>query len=519
MSGGNTQTPAKDVSENLTVPGKTNTDDDAARQRAPTIMDFRSASTGIAAKQMRNEINKLIESVSDAEEKRHFANEMQNFFMLFNRYLQEKARGEKLEWNRVNSPSAEHVFAYKKVDGVDPKILDKLAVVCLNGGLGTTMGCVGPKSVIEVRDGLTFLDLKVRQIEHLNTEYGCQVPLLLMNSFNTQDDTDRVIRKYENHNINILTFQQSRHPRFSKESLLPIARSADDDKAKWYPPGHGDIFDALSNSGLLDKLIAAGKEYIFVSNVDNLGAVVDLSILQSIIDKQAEYVMEVTDKTKADVKGGTIIDYDGQVRLLEVAQVPADHVEDFKSVKKFKIFNTNNIWINLKAIKRVIDNDELNLEIIVNNKVTDSGEAVIQLETAIGAAIKHFKNAAGINVPRSRFLPVKSCSDLLLIKSGLYNLEHGVLTMNPSREFQGTPVVKLGDTFKKVANFEKRFKSIPDITELDHLTINGDVWVGKKVTFAGTVIIVANEGNRIQIPDGTILENKLVSGNLAIIDH
>ena len=233
----------------------------------------------------------------------------------------------------------------------------------------------------------------------------------------------------ENHNINILTFNQSRHPRFSKDSMLPIPRSADDDKAKWYPPGHGDIFDALSNSGLLDKLIDAGKEYIFVSNVDNLGAVVDLSILQSIIDKQAEYVMEVTDKTKADVKGGTIIDYDGQVRLLEVAQVPADHVEDFKSVKKFKIFNTNNIWINLKAIKRVIDNDELNLEIIVNNKVTDSGEAVIQLETAIGAAIKHFKNAAGINVPRSRFLPVKSCSDLLLIKSGLYNLEHGVLTM------------------------------------------------------------------------------------------
>lgn len=211
--------------------------------------------------------------------------------------------------------------------------------------------------------------------------------------------------------------------------MLPIPRTADDDKAKWYPPGHGDIFDALSNSGLLDKLIDAGKEYIFVSNVDNLGAVVDLSILQSIIDKQAEYVMEVTDKTKADVKGGTIIDYDGQIRLLEVAQVPADHVEDFKSVKKFKIFNTNNIWINLKAIKRVIDNDELNLEIIVNNKVTDSGEAVIQLETAIGAAIKHFKNAAGINVPRSRFLPVKSCSDLLLIKSGLYNLEHGVLTM------------------------------------------------------------------------------------------
>jgi len=270
---------------------------------------------------------------------------------------------------------------------------------------------------------------------------------------------------------------------------------------------------------LLDQLIAAGKEYIFVSNVDNLGATVDLNIYQTMIQSQAEYLMEVTDKTKADVKGGTLIDYEGSIRLLEVAQVPKDHLEEFRSVKKFGIFNTNNIWMNLKAIKRVLDNDELDLEIIVNNKVTPNGESVIQLETAIGAAIKHFRNAAGINVPRSRFLPVKSCSDLLLIKSDLYTLEHGVLTMNPSREFMGTPVIKLGDTFKKVADFEKRFKSIPDITELDHLTINGDVWIGKKVRFGGTVIIVANEGNRIHIPDGTILESKLVSGNLAIIDH
>jgi UTP--glucose-1-phosphate uridylyltransferase len=131
----------------------------------------------------------------------------------------------------------------------------------------------------------------------------------------------------ENHNINILTFNQSRYPRVNKESLLPCPRDATSDKSQWYPPGHGDIFDALNNSGLLDKLLAAGKEYIFVSNVDNLGAVVDLNIFQKMIDTQAEYLMEVTDKTKADVKGGTIIDYEGSVRLLEVAQVPKDHIE------------------------------------------------------------------------------------------------------------------------------------------------------------------------------------------------
>lgn len=101
-----------------------------------------------------------------------------------------------------------------------------------------------------------------------------------------------------------------------------------------YPPGHGDLYDALTNSGLLDRLLAAGKEYIFVSNVDNLGATVDVNILQHMIDSDAEFLMEVTDKTKADVKGGTIIDYEGQVRLLEIAQVPNEHVEDFKSVRK-----------------------------------------------------------------------------------------------------------------------------------------------------------------------------------------
>jgi len=229
--------------------------------------------------------------------------------------------------------------------------------------------------------------------------------------------------------------------------------------------------------------------------------------------------MEVTDKTKADIKGGTLVTIDGNIRLLEVAQVPNEHLEDFKSIKKFKIFNTNNLWVNLKAVKRVMEEEELAMEIIVNNKVTDDGQAVIQLETAVGAAIKHFRNAKGINVPRSRFLPVKSCSDLLLITSDLYSLEHGALVMNPNRIFATTPVVKLGDTFKKVANFQKRFKTIPNILEADHITINGDVWFGKNITLRGTVIIVANEGNKISIPDGSILENKLVSGNLAIIDH
>jgi len=278
------------------------------------------------------------------------------------------------------------------------------------------------------------------------------------------------------------------------------------------------LYNALLHSGVLDQLIAEGKEYLFVSNSDNLGAVVDQAILQHMIDAQAEYIMEVTDKTKADIKGGTLVDYEGSIRLLEVAQVPSEHLEDFKSVRKFKIFNTNNIWINLRALKRVMENEGLDLEIIINPKNMDDGQAVIQLETAAGAAVKHFKGAHGVNVPRSRFLPVKSCSDLLLIKSDIYSLEHGQLVINPSRMFENTPVIKLGDHFKKIQQFQKRFKKIPKILELDHLTVTGDVYFGRNVTLRGTVIIVANEGQRIDIPDGCILENRLLSGNLNMID-
>lgn len=75
----------------------------------------------------------------------------------------------------------------------------------------------------------------------------------------------------------------------------------------WYPPGHGDFYDTFRSSGLLKKFIDEGREYCFLSNIDNLGATVDLNILNKLLgedrpDKPVEFVMEVTDKTRADVK-------------------------------------------------------------------------------------------------------------------------------------------------------------------------------------------------------------------------
>ncbi|OZJ05721.1 putative UTP--glucose-1-phosphate uridylyltransferase [Bifiguratus adelaidae] len=495
---------------------------DKSHPHTLSTLDFKGASSAAHAKAMRAELNRLVNQVHDSDARKYFQTEMDGFFILYTRYLQEKAKGTKIDWEKVKSPSAEHLVQYSDLSTTaDPKNLSKLAVLKLNGGLGTTMGCVGPKSAIEVRDGMTFLDLSVRQVEYLNKQYDVSVPFILMNSFNTDEETKRIVQKYATHNIEILTFNQSRHPRINKDSLLPMPRSPTSPVEQWYPPGHGDLYESLFNSGLLDQLIAQGKEYLFISNVDNLGATVDLNILNHMDETDAEFIMEVTDKTKADIKGGTLIDYEGHIRLLEIAQVPGEHVEDFKSIKKFKIFNTNNLWVNLKAVKRILEESDgpMDLEIIVNNKTTDSGEKVIQLETAVGAAIKHFKNAHGVNVPRNRFLPVKSTSDLFLVTSDLYSLNHGELQMNPKRMFNTTPLVKLGDHFKKVNNFLGRFRSIPHILELDHLTVTGDVTFGSNVQLRGTVIIVANHGDRIDIPSGAILENKVVSGNLRILDH
>ncbi|OVA19677.1 UTP--glucose-1-phosphate uridylyltransferase [Macleaya cordata] len=442
-------------------------------------------------------------------------NEKFGFINLVSRYLSGEA--QHVEWSKIQTPTDEVVVPYERLAPTPDtpeetkKLLDKLVVLKLNGGLGTTMGCTGPKSVIEVRNGLTFLDLIVIQIESLNSKYGCNVPLLLMNSFNTHDDTQKIVEKYSKSNIEIHTFNQSQYPRLVVEDFHPLPCKGVTGKDGWYPPGHGDVFPSLMNSCKLDALLAKGKEYVFIANSDNLGAIVDLKILNHLINNKNEYCMEVTPKTLADVKGGTLISYEGKVQLLEIAQVPDEHVNEFKSIEKFKIFNTNNLWVNLSAIKRLVEADALKMEIIPNPKEVN-GMKVLQLETAAGAAIRFFHNAIGINVPRSRFLPVKATSDLLLVQSDLYTLTDGFVIRNKARTNPANPSVELGPEFKKVGDFLRRFKSIPSIIELDSLKVSGDVWFGANITLKGNVTIAAKSGVKLEIPDGVVLENKSING-------
>ncbi|PVD26403.1 hypothetical protein C0Q70_14079 [Pomacea canaliculata] len=474
-------------------------------RRTPSDIEFRELTRRDAQSAMNKELTKLLATVQPGLQEKT-RKEFDNFETLFGRFLRES--GTALQWDKLKLLSDEAVKSYKNLpvpaESHAKHLLSKLVVIKLNGGLGTSMGCTGPKSAICVRNELTFLDLNVQQIEHLNKVYGVDVPLVLMNSFNTDEDTQKLLRKYSQIKVSIHTFNQSRYPRINRESLLPIPLSFGPESVEgWYPPGHGDVYQSFYNSGLLQEFIRQGKEYVFVSNIDNMGATVDLIILHPSNGPAPEFVMEVTDKTRADVKGGTLVEYEGKLRLLEIAQVPKNYVDEFKSVSKFKIFNTNNLWVSLGAIKRVVEEATLHMEIIVNPKTLDNGLNVIQLETAVGAAIKSFDGAL----------------DLLVIMSNLYTLRTGALEMSPKRAFPTVPLVKLGTHFNKVKDFLSRFASIPDVLELDHLTVSGDVTFGKEVILRGTVIIIANHGERIDIPPGAILENKIVSGNLRILDH
>jgi len=496
-------------------------------RKISSTTQFKELTKKDAQYQLEAEFEKLLRTCPP-EDRSFYSYDLKGFEKLYMKFMQ---GSNTVEWNNIEPLPDNAIINYSKLSKTEDKaiiqqMLNKLVVIKLNGGLGTSMGCVGPKSLIAVRNDLTFLDLTVQQIEHLNKTYDTDVPLVLMNSFNTDEDTQKVLRKYKGCRVKIFTFLQSRYPRIHKESLMPIARDLIDDSESWYPPGHGDFYESFVKSGLLNNFLDNGREYLFISNIDNLGATVDLNILNMLLNPsnpnqpKPQLVMEVTDKTNADVKGGTLINYEGKLRLLEIAQVPKQYVDEFKSVKKFKIFNTNNLWINLQAINKVMKENKLDIEVIVNHKHLSYGCDIIQLETAIGAAMQSFENSIGINVPRSRFLPVKKTQDLLLVMSNLYSLNNGTLLMNPKRSFPTVPLIKLGDAhFAKVRDFTSRFDSIPDTLDLDHLTVSGDVTFGKGVSLHGTVIIIANHGERIDIPPGAILENKIVSGNLRILSH
>jgi UTP--glucose-1-phosphate uridylyltransferase len=380
----------------------------------------------------------------------------------------------------------------------DDAPLDRVAILKLNGGLGTSMGLQGPKSLLEVKPRTTFLDVVRRQAEHAGA------PLVLMNSFATRQASMAAVGTAAD------DFVQSKVPKLRADDLVPVEWPTDPEK-EWAPPGHGDLYPSLLAGGMLDELLGRGVRWAFVSNVDNLGATLDPRILAWVAHEEIPFLMEVADRTEADRKGGHVAlrAGGGGFVLREVAQCPEEDLDAFQDVSRHRHFNTNTLWIDLEVLRSLLDARQgvLGLPMIVNRKTVDpsdySSPAVIQLESAMGAAIDVFEGARALRVPRRRFAPVKTTDDLLAVRSDAWVLrEDG--TMEPAGE--RLPVVALDPAYYKlVPDFEARFPGgPPSLVECRRLTVRGDVTFGSGVTARGEVTVEGPE----RVPDGAVLEGQ-----------
>jgi UTP--glucose-1-phosphate uridylyltransferase len=411
-------------------------------------------------------------------------------------------------------PDADKLNGYEQIGRA---ALGRTVVLKLNGGLGTSMGLDKAKSLLTVKDGLNFLDIIARQVLNLRERSGSQVPLVLMNSFNTHTDSLAALARYPELESAIpLDFVQNKIPKVLQNDYRLAAELADVPELAWCPPGHGDIYTALQTSGMLEKLLKNGYEYMFVSNADNLGAVLDEQILGYFASQKLPFMMEVADRTPADSKGGHLARRrsDGRLILREVAQCPSEDMAAFGDIERYTYFNTNTIWIHLPSLQRTLaeNNGVLHLPMIRNSKTLDprnpASPAVYQLETAMGAAIEVFAGAGALRVPRRRFAPVKLCSDLLVLWSDAYRLtEDSRVVPNPANRY-GLPLVQLDPKYYKfVDDLKARFpKGAPSLTECETLRIDGDFRFGQDVVVRGRVNLISLESNQRQIEDGMILD-------------
>jgi UTP--glucose-1-phosphate uridylyltransferase len=387
-------------------------------------------------------------------------------------------------------------------------------VLKLNGGLGTSMGMDGPKSLLPVKEGLTFLDIIVRQNLHLRATTGARVPLLLMNSFATHAASLAALAAHADFSQDIpVDFLQHMEPKVWKDSLLPAAWPQDPEK-EWCPPGHGDIYTALVTSGMLQQLLDAGYEYAFVSNADNLGASLDLRILGHFAANRIPFLMEVAERTAADRKGGHLAQRpDGQLVLRESAQCPPVEMDEFQDIGRYQYFNTNNLWLHLPSLARLLAENQgiVPLPLIRNEKPIDptdpTSPRVYQLETAMGAAIGLFADAQALCVPRSRFLPVKKNSDLLVIMSDAYELTSDFALRLGDERHGAPPMVELDDRFYTLlSQVEERFPhGAPSLAACDELRVTGDVRFGRDVRVEGKVTIVHEDAPPLVIADHVVL--------------
>jgi UTP--glucose-1-phosphate uridylyltransferase len=396
-------------------------------------------------------------------------------------------------------------------EGDAAEAIRKTAVIKLNGGLGTSMGMERAKSLLCVRRGLSFLDIIARQVLHLRKEYDATLPLLFMNSFRTSSDTMAALARYEDLPVEglPLEFLQNKEPKLLAADLMPAAYPKQPD-LEWCPPGHGDIYTALRGTGLLARLLDAGYRYVFVSNSDNLGAVPDARVAGWFAQSGAPFAIEAVRRTPSDRKGGHFArrKADGRIVLRESAQTLDVDKDALADLNRHKYCSTNNLWFDLQAMVDALDGRGgiLGLPLIKNVKHLDPADRstpeVIQIETAMGAAIEVFEGALTIEVGRDRFVPVKTTDDLLVLRSDVYDLGRDFVLDQAGDE---VPFVSLdGDFYKLVGDFDKRFpEGAPSLREAESFTVEGDWTFGKGVRVVGDVALEASSAQRIE--GGTVL--------------
>jgi len=386
--------------------------------------------------------------------------------------------------------------------------LQKTVVIKLNGGLGTSMGLSSAKSLLKVKDGFSFLDIIAKQT------VASAIPLVLMNSYNTQSDSLEVLSKYPQLTNKLpLDFLQAKIPKINVDNFQP-AEYSKNKTLEWCPPGHGEIYTALVTSGMLTKLLEENIEYAFISNSDNLGAVMDLKILEYFAENKFPFLMEVASRTAADKKGGHLAKYsNGQLLLRESAQCPEQDLDEFQNISKHKYFNTNNIWINLNALKNILEekNNILGLPMIVNKKTVNPKDSdstqVYQLETAMGSAISVFKGATALAVPRTRFAPVKTTEDLLAVRSDNYILTDDFkVILNPKRNLKPLVVSLDSKYYKLVDDMTERFPEAPSLIDCEELDIKGDYKFGRNIKLIGKVSLNNTTEKQIVIDDDMIVK-------------